>query len=103
MEFGPEGWNLGLGARILASRQGIGQQGLELGFKAEIRALHKTQKQLSSCIIIFTTTSKIGLKSILNKICNKARPDTWLPKSSAGGQGPYLRSLDHFGVKEIKS
>ena len=25
MEFGPEGSNLGLGARILASRQGIGQ------------------------------------------------------------------------------
>ena len=35
------------------------------------------------------------------------RPDTRLPKSRAGGQGPYLRSLDHLGrsseVKEIKS
>ena len=25
------------------------------------------------------------------------RPDTWLPQSLAGGQGPYLRSLDHLG------
>ena len=25
------------------------------------------------------------------------RPDTRLPQSRAGGQGPYLRSLDHFG------
>ena len=37
----------------------------------------------------------------------KRRPDTRLPKSRAGGQGPYLRSPDHFGrsseVKEIKS
>jgi len=35
------------------------------------------------------------------------RPDTRLPKSRAGGQGPFLRSLDHLGkssgVKEIKS
>ena len=35
------------------------------------------------------------------------RPDTRLPQSRAGGQGPYLRSLDHLGrsseVKEIKS
>ena len=35
------------------------------------------------------------------------RPDTRLPKSRAGGQGPYLRSPDHLGrsseVKEIKS
>ena len=27
----------------------------------------------------------------------KTRPDTWLPKSGAGGQGPYLRSPDHMG------
>ena len=37
----------------------------------------------------------------------KTRPDTRLPKSRAGGQGPYLRSPDHLGrsseVKEIKS
>ena len=35
------------------------------------------------------------------------RPDTRLPKSRAGGQGPYLRLTDHVGrsseVKEIKS
>ena len=37
----------------------------------------------------------------------KTSPDTRLPKSRAGGQGPYLRSPDHLGrsseVKEIKS
>ena len=27
----------------------------------------------------------------------KTRPDTQLPKSRAGGQGLYLRSLDHLG------
>ena len=27
----------------------------------------------------------------------KTRPDTRLPKSRAGGQGPYLRSLEHLG------
>ena len=36
----------------------------------------------------------------------KTRPDTRLPKSRAGGQGPYLRSPYHVGrsseVKEIK-
>ena len=40
-------------------------------------------------------------------VSRKTRPDTRLPKSRAGGQGPYLRSLDHLGkssdVKEIKS
>ena len=43
---------------------------------------------------------------------NETRPDTWLPKSRAGGrgcmggQGLYLRSLDHLGrsgeVKKVK-
>ena len=37
----------------------------------------------------------------------ETRPDTRLPKSRVGGQGPYLRSPDHLGrsseVKEIKS
>ena len=35
------------------------------------------------------------------------RPDTRLPKSRAGGQEPYLRSLDHLGrsseVIKVKS
>ena len=30
-------------------------------------------------------------------LSNKTRPDTRLPQSRAGGQGPYLRSLDHLG------
>ena len=37
----------------------------------------------------------------------KTRLDTRLPKSCAGGQGPYFRSPDYLGrsskVKEIKS
>ena len=37
----------------------------------------------------------------------QTRPDTRLPKLLAGGQGPYLRLLDHLGnsrrAKEIKS
>ena len=28
----------------------------------------------------------------------KTRPGTSLPQSRAGGQGPYLRSLDHVGM-----
>ena len=27
----------------------------------------------------------------------ETRLDTWLPKSRAGGQGPYLRPLHHLG------
>ena len=37
----------------------------------------------------------------------KTRPDTRLPQSRAGGQGPYLRSLDHLGrsskAKKLKN
>ena len=37
----------------------------------------------------------------------KTRPDTRLPKSRVGWQGPYFRSPDHLGrsseVREIKS
>ena len=47
LRFGPQGRGLGLEAWILASRLEIWQQGLELGLKAEIRALHELQKQLS--------------------------------------------------------
>ena len=32
-----------------------------------------------------------------NGIHIQTRPDTRLPQSRAGGQGPYLRSLDHLG------
>ena len=43
----------------------------------------------------------------VKSLSTKTRPDTRLPKSRAGGQGPYLRSPDHLGrsseVKEIKS
>ena len=51
-----------------------------------------------------------GLKRYFVRLCHltfcailcqflylETRPDTRLPKSRAGGQGPYLRSLDHLG------
>ena len=42
----------------------------------------------------------------LREIDKETRPDTRLPKSCAGGQGPYLRLLNQLGrsseVKEIK-
>ena len=39
-------------------------------------------------------------KSHLTK---RTRPDTRLPQSRAGGQGPKLRSLDHLGrSSEVK-
>ena len=28
---------------------------------------------------------------------HSTRPDTWLPQLCIGGQGLYLRSIDHFG------
>ena len=29
------------------------------------------------------------------------KPETWLPKSRAGGQGPYLSSVEHLGRSGI--
>ena len=50
----------------------------------------------------------VGTVKLLGHLClHKTRPDTRLPKSHAGGQGPYLRSLDHLGrsgeVQKIKN
>ena len=39
----------------------------------------------------------VSLCSIVDLDFKKTRPDTRLPKSRAGGQGPYLRSLHHLG------
>ena len=36
------------------------------------------------------------------KIKRETRPDTRLPQSGAGGQGLFLRSLDHLGRSEAK-
>ena len=33
--------------------------------------------------------------------CVKTRPDTRLPQSRAGGQGPYFRSVEHLGRSGI--
>ena len=37
------------------------------------------------------------LENLYFVIYLETRLDTWLPKSRAGGQGSYLRSLDHLG------
>ena len=42
-----------------------------------------------------TITKQTSAKEKRESERNKA--DTRLPQSHAGGQGPYLRSLDHFG------
>ena len=47
-----------------------------------LRAQNSTQE-------IFSESSQIVFKG--------TKPDTRLPKSRAGGQGPYLRLLDHLG------
>ena len=38
-----------------------------------------------------------GVLGLYRSIYIKTRLDTRLPQSRAGGQGPYLRSLDHLG------
>ena len=43
------------------------------------------------------TSRKIQGENVSYSEGKKTRPDTRLPKSRAGGQGPYLRSLDHLG------
>ena len=57
--------------------------------------------------IIFHASYILKLYNFALSFRLKTRPDTRLPKSHAGGQGPYLRSPDHLGgsseVKEIKS
>ena len=39
-----------------------------------------------------------GKKASVRSLCLTARPDKRLPRSRAGGQGPYLRSLEHLGI-----
>ena len=44
--------------------------------------------------------SQFGLRDMILAaivICLATRLDTRLPQSCAGGQGPYLKSLDHLG------
>ena len=42
-------------------------------------------------------TQVIKIKSDGKDTMMKTRPDTRLPQSRVGGQGPYLRLLDHLG------
>ena len=41
--------------------------------------------------------NKLFFNNLFHQLNFKTRPDTRLPQSRAGGQGPYLRSLDHLG------
>ena len=44
-----------------------------------------------------------GVNSLFKGVFEKTRPDTRLPQSLAGGQGQFLRSLDHLGrSSEVK-
>ena len=45
---------------------------------------------------LFTMLSSLVIANLFVRL-NKTRPDTRLPKSRAGGQGPYWRSPDHLG------
>ena len=59
-------------------------------------------------IFCFKLVTKVETETQNRRVNEKkTRPDTRLPKSRAGGQGPYLRSLDNVGrssdVQEIKS
>ena len=42
-------------------------------------------------------TSEIQRERESRREWKETRPDTRLPQSHAGGQGPYLRSLDYLG------
>ena len=57
--------------------------------------------------IVWVGRGGLGMLELRKVIYLITRPDTRLPKSRAGGQGPYLRSPNHLGrsseVKEIKS
>ena len=46
-----------------------------------------------------TVTKLLGIKTAKEELhaFGRTRPDTRLPQLRAGGQGPYLRSLDHLG------
>ena len=56
-------------------------------------------------LVLSSFDDEINIQGSVHHILT--RPDTRLPKSRAGGQGLYLRSLDHLGrssgVKKIKS
>ena len=46
---------------------------------------------------IFSDTNLLYSSYLYGEIKQKTRPDTRLPQSRAGGQGPQLRSPDHLG------
>ena len=46
----------------------------------------------------YQQNSNVNAENVLHDLIYlETRPDTRLPKSRAGGQGLYLRSLDHLG------
>ena len=60
------------------------------------------RKRLSNFVEPLPRPEKVK-KAQLQVAIEKTRPDTRLPKSHAGVQGPYSRSLDHLGrSSEVK-
>ena len=47
--------------------------------------------------ILQTKKNILYERHIFFSFCNETWPDTRLPQSRAGGQGPYLRSPEHLG------
>ena len=57
----------------------------------------KYGNELDQINCVMTGKRKKGRKLETKEEGKKTRSDTRLPKSRAGGQGPYLRSLHHLG------
>ena len=62
--------------------------------KLEIASFIKHLNGQDSCLEY--SYFDIAEKNFLCVFSNRTRPDTRLSQSRVGGQGPYLRSLDHF-------
>ena len=78
-------WDLGLDAGIWA---------LRLGFESGRGGTNGEE---------FSLFVKAQVVNPFRAAVRKTRLDTWLPMSHAGGEGPYLRSLDHLSrSSEVK-
>ena len=62
-------------------------------WEATIEKRHINLHLASQCSTLFFWSPSV----VLGVIERETRPDTRLPKSRAGGQGPYLRPLHHLG------
>ena len=49
----------------------------------------------------FVSSKSTAKRFIMELLSEKTRPDTRLPQSRMGGQGPYSRSVEHLGTSGI--